>query len=155
MSTNENFLEKIWDSVKSFFSGASPVIHEIVTVADNIVNGLKALDSSTVGQFLESGVEALIPASTGLVSAFKLWLPVAVTDLNWAVKEDGKTDAQKVSDAVAYLATIKGTDTYATQLNSLNALVQKFLSDNQGAGLTIQQALAVSQVNHSPDLIAA
>ncbi len=149
-----NFLTDLWNKVKSFFHSASPIVHTIVTVADNAVNTIKVLEASNVGQFLESGVEAFIPASTGLINAFKLWLPVLVTDLNWAVKEEGKTDVQKVQDALAYLASIKGTDTYASQLNSLNALIQKWLSDNQGAGMTIQQALTTSQVVHNPDLIS-
>lgn len=150
-----NFLGNLWDKVKSLFHTASSKVHDIVTIADNVANAVKTLEASTVGQFIESGIEALIPASTGLVNAFKLWLPVIVTDLNWAVKEEGKTDAEKVADAVAYLESIKGTDVYASQLNTLNALIQKWLSDNHGAGLSIQQALTISQVNHNPDLVAA
>jgi hypothetical protein len=150
-----NFLETLWNKVKSLFSGADTLVHTIVTTADNLANAIKNLEASQVGQFLEVGLEALIPASTGLINAFKLWLPVVVIDLNWAVKEDGKTDAEKVADAVAYLESIKGTDAYAAQLNTLNALIQKWLSDNQQGGLTIQQALTISQVNHNPDLGAA
>lgn len=149
------FLATLWDKVKTFFHSASDVVHDVVIMADEAVNKIKELEQSQVGQFLEMGIETIIPASTGLINAFKLWLPVVVTDLNWAVKEEGKTDAEKVQDALAYLASIKGTDIYATQLNSLNALIQKFLSDNQGAGMTIQQALTASQVVHNPELIAA
>ena len=149
------FLKDLWDKVKSLFHSASPLVHTIVTIADNAVNAIKTAEASQAGQLLESGLEAIIPASTGLINAFKLWLPVIVTNLNWAVKEDGKTDAEKIADALAYLESIKGTDAYAAQLNTLNALIQKWLSDNQQAGLTIQQALTVSQVNHNPDLVAA
>jgi hypothetical protein len=154
MSTT-NFLSNLWEKVKTFFHGASTQVHSIVDIADKIANAIKLAEASQVGQLLETGLEAFIPASTGLVNAFKLWLPKIVTDLNWAVAENGKTDAQKVQDAVAYLASIKGTDAYAAQLNTLNALIQKWLSDNQGAGMTIQQALTVSQVNHNPDLVSA
>jgi len=154
-TTSNGFLAKLWDKVKSLFHSASGAVHTIVTVADNIANEIKTLEASQIGQFLETTVETLIPASTGLVNAFRLWLPKIVTDLNWAVKEEGKTDAEKIADAVAYLESIKGTDAYAAQLNTLNALIQKWLSDNQGAGMTIQQALTISQVNHNPDLVAA
>jgi hypothetical protein len=149
-----NFLADLWEKVKSLFHTATSEVHNIVTIADNIANQIKTLEASAVGQFLEATIETLIPASTGLVNAFRLWLPKIVTDLNWAVKEAGKTDAEKIADAVAYLESIKGTDAYAAQLNTLNALIQKWLSDNQGAGLTIQQALTISQVNHNPDLVA-
>jgi hypothetical protein len=149
-----NFLSSLWEKVKTFFHGASTEVHSIVDIADKIVNAIKSVEQSQVGQLIESGLEAFIPASTGLINGFKLWLPKIVTDLNWAVNEEGKTDTQKVADAVAYLASIKGTDAYAAQLNTINALIQKWLSDNQGSGMTIQQALTVSQVNHNPDLVA-
>lgn len=151
----ETTLAKLWDKVKSLFSSASSEVHTIVSIADKIANEIKTLEASQVGQFLEVTLEALIPASTGLVNAFKLWLPVIVTDLNWAVAEEGKTNTQKISDALTYLASIKGTDVYASQLNTLNALIQKWMSDNQGAGVTIQQALTMAQVVHNPDLVAA
>lgn len=153
MSTS--FLASLWEKVKTFFHGASIAVHSIVDIADKIANAIKTVEASQVGQLLETGLEAFIPASTGLINAFKLWLPKIVTDLNWAVAEEDKTDTQKVADAVAYLASIKGTDVYAAQLNTLNALIQKWLSDNQGAGITIQQALTVSQIIHNPDLVAA
>ena len=152
-----NPLSHLWDKVKSFFSGASGTVHEIVTIADKIANEIKVLDESQVGQFLTVTIETIIPSTTGLINAFQLWLPKIVTDLNWAVQEDGKTDAQKVTDAVNYLSKLKASnpDAYASQLNSINALIQKWLSDNQGAGLNIQQALTISQVNHNPNLISS
>lgn len=149
-----SFLSGLWEKVKTFFHSASTEVHSIISIADNIVNAIKSVEQSQVGQLIETGLEAFIPASTGLINAFKLWLPKIVIDLNWAVAEEGKTDTQKVADAVAYLASIKGTDAYAAQLNTINALIQKWLSDNQGVGMTIQQALTVSQVNHNPDLVA-
>ena len=152
-----DLLSNLWDKVKSFFSGASNQVHDIVTIADKIANEIKTLDESTVGQFLTSTIVTIIPAASGLVNAFQLWLPKIVTDLNWAVKEEGKTDAEKVTDAVNYLTSLKASnpDAYASQLNSINALIQKWLSDNQGAGLNIQQALTISQVNHNPSLVSA
>ncbi|MGZ3750787.1 MAG: hypothetical protein ACXVB0_14690 [Mucilaginibacter sp.] len=152
-----NFLADLWNKVKTFFSGASSEVHTIITIADNVANEIKKLEATDVGQFLEVTIETIIPSSTGLVNAFKLWLPKIVTDLNWAVQEEGKTDAQKISDAVTYLTNLKASnpDAYASQLNSINALIQKWLSDNQGAGLNIQQALTISQVNHNPNLVSA
>ena len=150
------FLSKLWDHVKSLFHNASDTIHDIVTVADKVANEIKNLEESKVGQFLEVTLETVFPASAIVINGFKTWLPKIVTDLNWAVQEDGKTDEQKIADAVAYLAKLKGQngDAYASQLNTLNALIQKWISDEQGAGLNIQQALTISQVNHNPDLVS-
>lgn len=151
-----NFLENLWDKVKSLFSKADTLVHTIVTLADELVNKLKDLEESEAGQFLETAIETLIPASTGLINAFRLWLPIVVTDLNWAVQEEGKTSEEKIADAIAYLTKLKviNPDAYAAQLNTINALIQKWLSDNQGAGLNMPQALTITQVNHNPDLVA-
>lgn len=156
MNSDESFLGKLWHSVKTFFTGASSVVHTIITVADKIVNEFKTVEESTVGQFLETTLETLIPQTIPLVNALKLWLPKIVTDLNWAVAEDGKKGEEVLADALKYLNTLKGVniDAYAAQLNTLNALIQKFMSDNQQGGLTIQQAITVGQVIHNPDLIA-
>lgn len=152
-----SFLSNMWDHVKSLFHNASGAVHEIITVADKVANTLKNLEASQAGQFLETTLETLVPPSAVIINGIKLWLPKVVTDLNWAVQEDGKTDEQKIADAVAYLAKLKGVnpDAYASQLNTLNALIQKWMSDQQGAGLNIQQALTISQVNHNPDLVSA
>lgn len=150
------FLSKLWDHVKSLFHNASDTIHDIVTVADKVANEIKNLEESQVGQFLEVTLQTILPVSAPIINGFKLWLPKVVTQLNWAVQEDGKTDEQKIADAVAYLAKLKGDnpDAYAGQLNTLNALIQKWISDEQNAGLNIQQALTISQVNHNPDLVS-
>ena len=156
MSTT-NLLSTLWEKVKSFFANASTEVHVIVTVADNIVNVFKNLEASATGQFLETTLETLIPSTIPLVNAIKLWLPKVFTDLNWAVAEDGKKPEEVLQDALNYLQKVKSLniDAYAASLNTLNALIQKFISDNQESGLTIQQALAVGQVVHNPDLIAA
>ena len=88
-----------------------------------------------------------------MVDGFKLALPKIVTDLNWAVAEESKTPDQLIQDGLDYLKTIKGTDDYVIQLNSFAAKVQKWFSDNQGLGLTIQQALLSPQIVHNPTLL--
>jgi hypothetical protein len=150
----KTWLGRIFATIASWFSSASGAVHDLTVLADNLANAIKNLEASTVGTFIETTVEMLIPASTGLINAFKLWLPVIVTDLNWAVAEEGKTPEQILADAIAYLNKIKVTNpnAYAGQLNTLNALIQKWFSDNQGLGLTIQAALTAAQVVHDPSL---
>lgn len=152
----KTWLSKAWTTIKTFFDKASNQVHDLTVIADNLANALKNAEASNIGQFLETTVEMIIPSSTGLINAFKLWLPVVVAKLNWAVAEEGKAPQQVVADAVSYLQGLKTSDPdlYAAQLNTLNALIQKWFSDNQGAGLNIQQALATTQVVHNPDLIA-
>jgi len=152
MSTNTQttWLSRLFASIVVFFSKAAPAIHDITVIADNVANVMK---SSPITSIVETGLEMAIPASTGLVEAFKLQLPNIVTKLNWAVAEESKTPDQLVLDGIRYLQSVKGTDIYVVQLNSFAALVQKWLSDNQGLGLTIQQALLTPQIVHSPQLL--
>lgn len=154
-TTNKTWLGNLIAKVAAWFSTASNDLHDFTVIADNLVNAIKKIEASTVGQFLETTVEILIPASTGLVNAFKLWLPVVVIDLNWALQEEGKTNEQKITDAAAYLIKLKviNPDAYATQANALNALIQKWLGDNSGIGTTIQQALVSAPIVHDPSLL--
>lgn len=148
-----SIFNKLWDFLRSLTS--SPTVHMVLVTADSLTNELKDLEQSDIGQFLENTVKTIIPGSTGLIYAFDSWLAKTVTVLNWAVEEEGKTDKQKVADAVTYLKQLKivDIDAYSAQLNSLNALIQKWMSDNQGAGLTMPQALVAAQVIHNPDLL--
>lgn len=149
----QTWLGKLFSTIASWFSKAGPVVHSITIIADNVANAVKNAEASQLGQLFEVGLEMAIPASTGLVNAFKLELNVIVTDLNWAVAEEGKTGNQIVQDGLTYLASIKGTDNYAVQLHAFAAKVQKWFSDNLGAGLTIEQALLTPQIVHNPALL--
>lgn len=150
-TTTTTWLGRLFATVVSWFSKASAAIHDVTVLADNVTNAIK---NSPITGGIETALEMSIPASTGLVEAFKLELPNIVTKLNWAVAEESKTPDQLVSDGLAYLESIKGTDDYVIQLNSLAAKIQKWFSDNQGLGLTIQQALLTPQIVHNPTLLS-
>lgn len=148
--TTQTWLGKVFAKVASWFGNASGAIHDVVVIADNVANAIK---SSPLTPVVETLLEKAIPASTGLVEAFKLELPNIVTKLNWAVAESSKTPDQLVADGLAYLQTLKGTDQYVIALHSFAATVQKWFSDNLGYGLTIQMALTSPQVVHNPALL--
>ena len=152
------WLSKILAKVASYFGNASNEIHDVAVISTNVVNAIKNAEQSNIGQLVETGLEMVIPASSGLINAFKLWLPVVLKDLNWVVGETNLNltlpDLQNyLSAAASYLSTIKGTDVYAAQLNSLNALVQKWFSDQRGLGLTMPQALLTPQAVYNPNLV--
>ena len=149
-TTPTTWLGKLFATVASWFSKVSGPIHDVTVLADNIANAIK---NSPLTSVAYTALEMAIPASTGLVDGFKLALPKIVTDLNWAVAEESKTPDQLIQDGLDYLKTIKGTDDYVIQLNSFAAKVQKWFSDNQGLGLTIQQALLSPQIVHNPTLL--
>lgn len=149
---HESFLEKIWDAIASLFSKSNNALKEIATIADNFVNALKAAEASPTGQAIESIIELIIPSSTGLINALKLAFPIAQQQL--ANIEDGKTQAELEQAFLSWLTGLKTSDPnlYAGALTTINAWVQKFLADNQGEILPIENALANTQIVHTLSL---
>jgi|SRR5882762_2089570 len=149
MSTeHESFLQKIWDAIASIFSKSNDALKEIASIADRFVNALKTAEASETGQAIENIIELIIPSSTGLIGALKLAFPKVQQQL--ANIEDGKTQAEIEQAFLAWLTGLKTSDPnlYAGTLTTLNAWIQKFLADNQGEILPIENALANSQIVH-------
>lgn len=155
LTTQEPWLEREFDDIKVWVIGEVDKLKPLVDIADKLVNEIKTLEASAAGQFVETTIETLIPASTGLINAFRLQLPVWVIDLNWAADEEGKTDDQKWQDAVTYLNGIVDPDVRAAQLNTLKALFSKFFAGNSGHALTMPQSLTISQPSHDPAIATA
>lgn len=145
----ENWLSKAWKSVTAWITKAEVTLQPAIVIAENVLNAIKAFDGSVVGQTVESIIEAEIPAATGLINAFKLQLPVWLIELNWISAESSKSLEDQWGDALAYLATIKDADVYASQLNTLKALFTKFFGNNEQLPVTIQQALTLAQPTHA------
>lgn len=153
-STPQTLVGKLIAIVVGIFHKADPIIDQFALWADNLINKVKILEASDVGQFIEKEIEDFIPASTGLIDAFKLWLPKVAGIITAGKVEADKTDAQKLTDLVTYLGTLKIADPvlYAGILNTLNASVQQFYSTNGGVVLPVSQSLAIAQVVHDPTL---
>lgn len=154
MSNPTTVVGKLIAAVVSIFHKAEPIVDEIVNDANIFVNEFKILEASDVGQFVEVGLETLIPASTGLIEAAKLWLPRVSVLLTNIQSEESKTDEQKVQDLLAYANTLKANDNvlYAGLMNTLNVAYQQFRANNQGVVLPVSQSLAIAPVSHDPSL---
>lgn len=154
MSNPTTAVGKLIAAVVSIFHKAEPIVDEIVNDANIFVNEFKILEASDVGQFVEVGLETLIPASTGLIEAAKLWLPRVSVLLTNIQSEESKTDEQKVQDLLAYANTLKVNDNvlYAGLMNTLNVAYQQFRANNQGVVLPVSQSLAIAPVSHDPSL---
>lgn len=134
--------------ILSWITNAEKALAPAINIAETLLNGLKTFDSSVPGKTVLGIIESFVPASTGLINAIELQLPIWLVELNWVKNEAGKTLDEQWADALVYLATIKGTDTYAAQYNSLKALFLKFFGTNMGEPVTIQQALTLGQPTH-------
>lgn len=149
----EQWLGKEWHQFVTWLKGAENTLKPVLSIAENVLNGLKTFVASPVGLTLESLVETLIPASTGLVEAFNLQLPVWLVQLKWIEAEDDKTLSEQWSDAQAYLNSITDPKVYATQLASLKALFTAFFAGDGENAVNIQQAIVLSQPSHTMDTI--
>lgn len=149
------FLAKEFHDVVTWIESEEQKIKPVITIAENVLNGLKTFDASIVGQTLEGVLEVTIPASTGIIDAFKLQLPVWLIELKWIENEGNKTLQQQWEDAKVYLDTLS-PDVFAVQYNTLKALFTKFFGVNTldannpdvGANLNIQQSLLLAQPSH-------
>lgn len=149
----ETFLSDLFHKIGDWLKGAEKELAPAITIAEDVLNGLKTFEASTVGQTLETAVEAWIPASTGLINAFKLQLPIWLQQLNWLSNETGKTLDEQWADAQTYLNSITDPDVYASQFNSLKALFIKFFGANAGSVINIQQALTLGQPTHDASIL--
>ena len=140
-------LETIIEDVKKFLGLIKSDAEVALSDANKFVSAVLTFAATPEGQTIESIVEAFIPSD--LVNAAKLWLPELFTALNWATAEVGKSNGQIINDGLTYLASTTG-NVKASQANTLAANVASFISDNTGAGLTIQQTLATAQPVHAP-----
>lgn len=148
----------LFHRILAWLTRAEKQLAPVITIAEDLLNGLKKFDASVPGQTIEAIVEQYIPASTGLINAFKLQLPVWLIDLGWIKNEAGKSLQEQWQDALNYLNGIIDPKVKATQLAALKALFLHFFGANTGVNVdgkefTIQQAIVLSQPTHSPDIV--
>jgi hypothetical protein len=149
-----NFFKKLVGWIEKAEEKLKPVLD----VAENLLNQLKNFEASPAGQTVEALIEAWVPASTGLINAVKLQLPVWLKDLGWVKDEVGKSLDQQWQDALSYLNGIADHNVKATQLNALKSLLTHFIATNTGVTVnekefTIQQAMVLAQPSHDPSII--
>jgi hypothetical protein len=142
-----DFLKKAAEVVKNLFSHNK--LKDYAHIADDLVNKIKAAEGSPTGQVIENIIEAVIPASTGLISAIKLALPkLQAALLN---VEEGKIPHELEAEFLNWLQSLKGKDAvaYAGVLTTINAWVQKQLAENSGIPLSPADAITAASVVHT------
>lgn len=155
----ETFLSTLFKKIWAWITDAEKQLVPVITIAEGLLNALKKFDSSVIGQTVEGLIESYIPASTGLINAFHLQLPIWLIDLGWIKNEAGKTLQEQWQDALNYLNTISDPKVKAVQLAALKALFLHFFGTNTGAlvngkELTIQQMIVLSPPTHDADIVS-
>lgn len=155
----ETFLSILFKKIAAWLKGAEKVLAPSIQIAENLLNALKKFEASPLGQTVNVLIETLIPASTGLINAFQLQLPVWLIDLGWIKNEAGKTLDQQWQDAQAYLNSIIDPNVKATQLAALKALFTNFFVQNSGVTVspntefTINHAMVLAVPSHDPSIV--
>ena len=142
-------LKTIWQDVLKFLHLIKDEGEKALQIANQVVNEILDFEQTPTGQAIENIIEGIIPAE--LKSAFILWLPTFLKGLKWAAGELAKNDDEILQDGLGYFKDLTG-DFKALQANTLAAGISKFVSDNTGAGLTIQQSITAAQPVHNPEL---
>lgn len=147
------FFSNLLQKVIGLFHKAEDVAEDVFHVSDNFVNAFKKLESSEIGQFLESGIESLFPQYAGLVNAIKLWLTSASAKLA-NVEGEVHTDEAKIQAFLDYLSALKvnSPTLYAGTLNTFNADLQQLLAGATNTSLTPQMSLVAAQAIHDENL---
>ncbi len=135
-------------NVLNWIKGAEQTLAPALTIAENLLNLLKDFQDSAAGQTIELIIEAAIPASTGIIEAFKIQLPFWLKELNLIKGEADKSLTEQWQDVLTYINSIQDPDVKASQYNTLKALFTKFIANNTGQTTTIQQALVLAQPTH-------
>lgn len=154
MSTTKNFFERAFDWIKAEFAAAETIEQKIAAFADAVINKVKTLQASETVQFLENGIvslaESIDPALTPMISGIELELPKILNVATGITDEISKPVADQVADAVTKLQTIKGINgtAYAGLLGTANAMVQNYVTSNNGIVATAAQLLAAGQAVH-------
>ena len=148
---------KLIAAVVSIFHKVEPIVDEITDWSNDLVNGIKKFDGDhpELVNEVETLIETVVPASTGLINAAKLAFPKAANIIVFAKDEEGKTDQQKYQDLMNYLKGLQTSDPvlYAGALNTINAWFQQFFATNDGTiVLPVSQSLAIAPIVHDPSL---
>lgn len=155
----DKWLVTAFHSVINWITNAEKKLSPALSIAENLVNRFKAFEASTAGQSLEALIESVVPASTGLIDAIKLQFPKWFTAMRLIDGEITKPLDEQGQDAINALQKVKALDidTYAGDLNTLKALITKFVATNSGdmGTITMPQSLMLAQPSHDPSLTEA
>lgn len=149
-----SLISKIWDAIKSFFSGSE--IQAIGSKANDLVNALKKVDESTVGQFVETTVATIYPPASGILDAIHIALKQAVIDLGLVSKDmAGKSNGEVLLGAVATLNDLKAADPtlYSGTLQTLSQKIQTIEAGATGVLLSDDQAAVNAVISHNPNVV--
>lgn len=155
----KTFLSTLFQKIVKWLEGVEKVLSPMLTIAENLLNALKTFEATPLGQTVEGIIETFIPASTGLINAFKLQLPVWLIDLKWIQDEANKTLDQQWQDALIHLNSINDPNVRATQLVALKSLFTHFFVTNSTevvsptTPFTINHAILLSVPSHDTTIV--
>lgn len=146
----KTILAVIGAELKKIFGESEDEIVIIVNKGIALVTKLLVFLQSPAGLLLETVIGEYVPAA--LVTEFTtVWLPKVLVDLNWVKAEATDTPEQIITQGLSYAASLSGS-VKAAQLNSLSALINEWVAEQQGVSFTIQQSLTVTQPAFNPAL---
>lgn len=153
-TTQTSWIGNLFASIVAIFHKAETIGDQILKTADGFVNAAKVLESSQVGQFIETEIEDLFPQFKGAIDAVKTWFPAAAGRIA-NVQSTVTTDEAKVQAFLDYANGLKTSapTEYAGVLTTLNASLQQLLAGvSNVTSLTPQMSLAAAPVAHDATL---
>lgn len=148
------FFETIIQAIGNFFTKAKPIIEDIFTKANSIVNIVKSFEASPGGQTIIAILEAFAPGASNVVIGLLNEFFVAFGIVDKAVVAEGtKTQAEIASDGLAAVAKLTG-NAKVIALQNIASLIGHGISTVNGTGTTLQQATILAPLAHNPGLLS-
>lgn len=143
-----HFVSTEWAKITGEVPVIEAALENAATVANNLVNGLKNWIASPAGKTIEA-IIAEIPGISPYLTDLLNFLPTLVVDLGWAKNEFTKSPADVLADGIDTAVNNANSDVKATNLITLQAHINKFVSGLSQAPQSIQTAISIAPTVYS------
>ena len=144
-----NLFQSIGNFFSNFFTKAVPAVEAAFTSANGIVNILKTFLGSATGQTIEAIIEAFFPGISNVV--FNA-LNTFFTDYGLVEATLQGTPAEIAAAGLNAIAKLTG-NSKVLALSNVAAIIGHTTSVATGGNSTLQQAIAINQVIHDPNVL--
>jgi hypothetical protein len=143
------FFQSIGNFFSNFFTKAPQAVDDAFTKANGVVNVIKSVEGSVPGQMVQSLIDLVFPGIG----------PAIFTGLNTVLADFGTIDSAVTGTAAEISATgltainkLQG-DSKTLALSNVASIIGHTASTATGGNSTLQQAIAVNQIIHDPNVL--
>jgi hypothetical protein len=146
------FFQSIGSFFSNFFTKAVPAVENAFTSTNGIVNIIKSFLGSATAQTLEVIIETFFPGVSNVVFGALNTFFADFTIVQSSIPANG-TPAEKAAAGLNAIANLTGNSKIIAWSN-VASIMGHTISTATGGNSTLQQAIAVNQVIHNPNVLS-